>query len=287
MRASAEADVIVGCLQFEPVIGAVSENIAQGVERLEEAASAGVRLAVLPELCDSGYVFGTRNEAFGLAATAEKAPALQAFAKVAARHGMHIVTGFCERDGDALYNSAAMIGPEGLIGVYRKTHLWAAEALFFEPGNRGFPVFQTPLGRIAPLICYDGWFPEAWRRCALSGADIVCVPTNWVPMPSQPSTHPAMANVLCMAAAHANGIFVAAACRIGTERGQPFIGQSLIVGPDGWLLAGPAPANSPALLSAPCNLAAARRGRTLNEFNHLLRDRRDDVYGDLCARPPP
>jgi predicted amidohydrolase len=72
----------------------------------------------------------------------------------------------------------------------------AAEALFFERGDAGFPVVTTPLGRIGALICYDGWFPDCWRLCALQGADIVCVPTNWVPMPNQPETQLAMANIL-------------------------------------------------------------------------------------------
>ena len=89
-------------------------------------------------------------------------------------------------------------------------------------------------------ICYDGWFPETYRLAAVQGADIVCVPTNWVPMPAQPDDRPAMATTLTMAAAHSNGMAIACANRIGTERGQPFIGQSLIVGGDGWPVAGPA-----------------------------------------------
>jgi predicted amidohydrolase len=75
---------------------------------------------------------------------------------------------------------------------------------------------------------------------ALKGAALVCIPTNWVPMPDQPGNHGAMANILHQAAAHSNGIFIACADRIGIERGQPFEGQSLIVGPRGWALAGPA-----------------------------------------------
>jgi N-carbamoylputrescine amidase len=110
------------------------------------------------------------------------------------------------------------------VGTFRKMHLWAAENLFFEPGNLGFPVFKTPFGRIGTFICYDGWFPESYRLCALQGADIVCIPTNWVPIPGQDATREAMANILCMAAAHANSMFVAAADRVGVERGQPFIG---------------------------------------------------------------
>ena len=288
MSSPGEASTAVACLQFEPVVGKLDDNIGKGTELIERAAAEGADLVVLPELSDSGYVFETRDEAYSLAGTASDAKAVQAWGKLAAKHGIHIVGGFCERDGEALYNSAAIVGPGGLVGVYRKNHLWGAENLFFERGNLGFPVFTTRIGRIAALICYDGWFPEAWRLCALQGADIVCVPTNWVPMPSQPDDQFAMANILCMSAAHSNSVFVAAACRTGTERGQPFIGQSLIVSHTGWPLAGPAGKTETRILMAECNLAEARRRRTLNDFNQVMRDRRADVYGEMLgsdARP--
>lgn len=288
MSPALEARTVVACLQFEPRVGAPEANREAGLAMIDEAADKGAQLIVLPELSDSGYVFETRAEAYALAGTATGAPAVTAWADIAAKRGLHIVGGFCEREGDRLYNSAAIVGPDGLIGVYRKTHLWGAENLFFERGNLGFPVFATRLGRIGALVCYDGWFPEAWRLCALQGADIVCVPTNWVPMPSQPADMPAMANILCMAAAHSNSFYVAAACRTGTERGQPFIGQSLIVSHEGWPVAGPAGRDETRILLAEVNLADARRKRTLNAFNQVMRDRRDDIYDEMLgadARP--
>ena len=109
------------------------------------------------------------------------------------------------------------------------------------------------------------------------------MPTNWVPMPSQPDDQLAMANILCMSAAYSNSVFIAAACRIGTERGQPFIGQSLIVSHAGWPIAGPASKTEPEILMAECNLADARRQRMLNEFNQVLRDRRADLYGEMLG----
>ena len=283
MSPKAEASTTVACLQFEPVVGELAENIRKGAEMIERAADAGAQLIVLPELCDSGYVFETREEAYALSGTAEDSAALRVWSDLARQRRLHIVGGFCERAGDVLYNSAAIVGPGGLLGVYRKSHLWAAEALFFERGDAGFPVVATPLGRIGALICYDGWFPECWRLCALQGADIVCVPTAWVPMPDQPERQLAMANILCMAGAHSNSIFVAAACRTGTERGQPFIGQSVILSHAGWPLAGPASKTETEILTAECNLAEARRRRTLNEFNQVLRDRRADIYGEMLG----
>lgn len=283
MSSHMEAKTVVACLQFEPVVGELDANIQKGLELIEEAADDGASLVILPELSDSGYVFETRDEAYSLASPAADSATIRAWAEIARKRHLHVVGGFCERQDEALYNSAAVIGPDGLVGVYRKNHLWAAENLFFERGNVGFPVFSTRLGRIGVLICYDGWFPEAWRLCALQGADIVCVPTNWVPMPSQPADLNAMSNILCMSAAHSNSMFVAAACRVGTERGQPFIGQSLIVNNEGWPVAGPAGKSETTILKAECNLADARRGRTLNAFNQLMRDRRDDIYAEMLG----
>jgi len=283
MPSQPEAGIVVACLQFEPRIGEPTFNRETGLAMAEEAASGGADLVVLPELSDSGYVFESRSEAFSLAGTAADSATIRAWAGFARARGVHLVGGFCERGAGCLYNSAAVIGPQGLIGVYRKSHLWDAENLFFEPGDTGFPVFATPLGRIGALVCYDGWFPEAWRLLAMQGADIICVPTNWVPMPSQPDHLPAMSNILCMGAAHSNSVFVAAACRTGTERGQPFIGQSLIVNHEGWPIAGPAGREETAILTARVNLADARRRRRLNDFNQLLRDRRTDLYGEMLG----
>jgi predicted amidohydrolase len=278
-----EAKSTVACLQFEPLIGELERNRQAGIEMIEQAADQGAELIVLPELCDSGYVFETRAEAFELASTADVSPTIKGWCSVARCRGLYIVGGFCERAGERLYNSAAIIGPDGLIGIYRKLHLWGAEALYFERGDLGVPVFTTRIGRIAALICYDGWFPEAWRIGALQGADIICVPTNWVPMPAQPEGQASMSNILCMAAAHSNSVFVAAACRIGVERDQQFIGQSLIVNHEGWPVAGPAGEYETRILIAEVNLADARRQRTLNSFNQLMRDRRTDVYGEMLG----
>ena len=202
---------------------------------------------------------------------------------VASRHGLHLVAGNSERNGQALYNAAVVIGPSGYVGAFLNVHLWGAENLFFEPGNLGFPVFKTPLGRIGTFICYDGWFPESYRLCALQGADIVCIPTNWVPIPGQDDKREAMANILCMAAAHSNSVFVAAADRVGVERGQPFIGQSVIVSYTGWPIGGPASPDREEIIYAEANLADARRKRNWNEYNQVLRDRRIDVYDEMLG----
>jgi predicted amidohydrolase len=273
-----ESRVGVACIQMQPEIGAKARNVAHSVGLIEEAHARGARLIVLPELCNSGYVFESREEAFALSERLADGSTIGTWAAVAARLGVTLVAGFAERDGDALYNAAAVIGPGGVLGGYRKVHLWGAENLYFEAGNLGMPVFHTPFGRIACAICYDIWFPEVFRMASGGGADILCVPTNWVPMPAQRPELPVMANVLAMGGAHSNGMFVAAADRVGTERGQPFLGCSLIVDSQGWPVAGPASATDEAILVATVNLSDARRNRQLNAFNHVLRDRRPDVY---------
>ena len=109
--------------------------------------------------------------------------------------------------------TALVAGPQGYLGTYRKLHLWGDENLYFEPGDLGLPVFHTEFGRLGVAICYDGWFPEVYRLLAMRGADIVAVPTNWVPMPGQTPDGPAMAHALAIAGAHSNGLTVACADR--------------------------------------------------------------------------
>lgn len=278
-----EASVIVASIQMEPVFGKTQNNVARSVELLEQAAKQGVQLAVLPELCNTGYVFETRAEIASLAEEIPAGPSTQAWMEAAARLGIHIVAGITERSGETYYNSAVIVGPSGLIGRYRKVHLWGEEALYFTPGDLGFPVFDTPLGKIGCHICYDCWFPESFRLAALQGAELVCVPTNWVPIPGQDPKREAMANILVMAAAHSNSMFVIAADRVGVERGQPFIGQSLIVSHTGWPVAGPASYDREEVLVSEINLADARRKRNWNAFNQVLRDRRTDVYDRMLG----
>ena len=282
-RPRSESLVKIACVQMAPVVGSKTANVAKSVAMIEEAAGQGANLIVLPELCNSGYVFETRAEAFELAEEVPAGPTVKAWAKVAEKHKLYLVAGICEREGPSLYNASVVIGPQGYIGTFRKMHLWNAENLFFEPGNLGFPVFQTPIGRIGTFICYDGWFPESYRLCALQGADIVCIPTNWVPIPGQAEGREAMANIVAMAAAHCNSVFVAAADRVGTERGQPFVGQSVIVSYTGWPIGGPASASKEEIIYAEVNLADARRKRNWNEYNQVLRDRRDDFYDEMLG----
>jgi predicted amidohydrolase len=283
LSAEDETKVRIACIQMQPAMGKVEDNVAHSVGLIKRATDLGAKLVVLPELSNTGYMFQSREEAFALSEPIPGGPTVKAWSEIAAKHGLHLVAGICERDGNKLFNSAVLIGPSGYIGTFRKVHLWNEENLYFEPGDLGFPVFHTAIGRVGMAICYDGWFPETYRLAALQGADIVCVPTNWVPIPGQAEGREAMANILAMAAAHSNSIFIACADRVGTERGQLFEGQSLIVGHTGWPVAGPASRDKEEILIADVALGEARRARNWNAFNQVLRDRRSDLYGEMLG----
>ncbi|WP_315719248.1 MULTISPECIES: nitrilase family protein [unclassified Bradyrhizobium] len=283
MTTDDDSKLRIACIQMQPMVGELATNLAHSLDLIQQAVAQGAKLVVLPELASSGYVFKSREEAFAASETIPGGPAVTAWSEIAARHGLHLVAGICERDGTKLYNSAVLIGPKGYIGTFRKVHLWNEENLYFEPGNLGFPVYHTEIGRIGMAICYDGWFPESYRLNALQGADIVCVPTNWVPIPGQAPGREAMANILAMAAAHSNSIFIACADRVGVERGQPFEGQSLIVSYTGWPVAGPASRDKEEIVIADVALGEARRARNWNAFNQVLRDRRSDVYDEMLG----
>jgi predicted amidohydrolase len=283
LSADHETKIRIACIQMQPAMAKVEANVAHSLGLIGRAVELGAKLVVLPELSNTGYMFQSREEAFALSEPIPTGPTVKAWCGIAAKHGLHLVAGICERDGAKLFNSAVLIGPAGYIGTFRKVHLWNEENLYFEPGDLGIPVFHTAIGRVGMAICYDGWFPETYRLAALQGADIVCVPTNWVPIPGQAEGREAMANILAMAAAHSNSIYIACADRVGTERGQPFEGQSLIVGHTGWPVAGPASRDKEEILTADVALGEARRARNWNAFNQVLRDRRSDLYDEMLG----
>jgi N-carbamoylputrescine amidase len=175
-----------------------------------------------------------------------------------------------------LRNSAVLVGPGGLLGRYRKTHLWDREKLLYEPG-RDLPVFDTPVGRVGVLICYDAWFPEAARTLALRGAEIICVPSNapddWVPEPQRRGGL-TMLNVHAVSHANANRVHVAAANRVR----DGYLGRSCIVDTTGGILAF-ASATEEALIQADVEPADARSHKRLTADSHAFGDRNVDAYG--------
>ena len=285
---SGQSSVTIACVQFEPEVGALETNREETCRLIEEAAKQGSDFVVLPELANSGYVFESRSEAQSLAESIPDGKTAQRWIDLAAAHDLYIVGGYAEQDGIDLYNSAVLIGPDGYIGTHRKLHLWNEEKLWFEPGDE-IEVFNTEIGRIGMQICYDQWFPELSRIQAAKGADIIAEPTNWVPINEHERTglasgEFARANYLAISNAHVNTVWFACADRIGTERGQPFLGRSLIVDPTGTTIAGPASQSDEELLIAEdCDLMDARTEKVWNELNVIPRDRRTDLYDELLG----
>jgi predicted amidohydrolase len=270
----------IAVAQYEPRVGDLDHNREQAVRWARAAAAEGAHLAVLPELASSGYAFASEAEAAAAAEDPDEGPTVRALVAVARETGLHIVAGIDERDGDCRHNSAVLLGPSGRLATYRKLHLFFDEKSWFVPGG-SLPVIDLPFGRVGMVICYDLWFPEPVRALALAGADIVAVPTNWVASFKRTVYDErgyCQGNYVAMAAAAQNGVVMACADRIGVERGLTFLGASLIVGADGWPVAGPAPAAAEALLVAEVSLGSVADARQRTPRNHLLGDRRPDAY---------
>jgi N-carbamoylputrescine amidase len=279
--------VRVAVVQFEPRVGVenLKANALAVEERLTAAAAEGARLIVLPELATTGYVFESREEAFAHAEAVPDGRTVQSFVRLAAERDLYIVGCVVERDGERLYDTAALVGPDGYIGRYRKTHLWNREKLWFTPGDEGFSVFDTRIGRIGLLVCWDIWFPETARIVSQMGADIICIPTGWVwtPPPLYDSSGVCMAAHLTITAAHANNVFIATADRTGQERGAGFMGNSLIASTNGWpvdRIAGP---DEDTIIYADVDLTESRTAPIWNQLNDLHRDRRTDLYDQMLG----
>lgn len=279
------ASVRVAVSQLAISVGEPERNRAAAAAAVTEAAGRGAGIVVLPELTPSGYVFNSAAEARSLGETADGTTAAD-WTGLAAAHDIVIIGGFAELGDDGnLYNSAMLVDATGPRAVYRKAHLWDAEADFFIPGDAEPPVVDTRYGRIALMICYDVEFPEWVRLPALAGAELLAVPTNW-PAERVPAAERPMVTVNVQAAAFANRMYVAAACRCADERGVAWVGGSIIAGPDGYPLAGPASVGGVAgdertastdLLIADCDLAQARNKAT-GPRNDVHADRRPELY---------
>jgi predicted amidohydrolase len=259
----------VGFFQFHSSFGYKDENFGKVRQAL---GGASADLFVLPEFFATGYQFISSEEVAELAEPVPDGETTEFLAALSREKGMYIVAGLPERDGNKFYNSAVLTGPEGFIGMYRKTHLFYEENLFFSPGDTGFRIWDTPIGKIGIMICFDWFFPESARTLALKGAEVIAHPSNLV-LPYCPQSMP----VRCLE----NRVYAVTANRIGTEQrkgGDPltFIGQSQITSPKGEILVR-AGANEEILMTADIDLSLSR-DKKLNQFNDLLKDRRPEYY---------
>jgi predicted amidohydrolase len=279
--------VRVAVVQFDPQVGINNRetNLQRSLALAQEAVDGGANLVVLPELSNVGYFFSSRQDAFEHAESVPDGRSVQAWIDFARQQQVFLVAGLAEREGMRLFNTGVLVGPDGFIGKYRKAHLWNLEKLWFTPGDVGFPVFETSIGRIGLLICWDIWFPEVPRILSQQGADIICSLNNWVwtPPPLFDDAGKCMASYLTMTAAHVNNVFIAAASRIGEERGARYLGCSLIAGTNGWPIGAVASADQQEILFADIDLTSSRSAAIWNNLNDLHRDRRADLYDQMLG----
>ncbi len=217
-------------VQFDPELGLVDENRSRFLALCRDAAAQGCRLIVSPEMVTTGYCFYNQEEIAPLMEPIP-GPTTDQAAEIAREYGCYIVVaiGEVDLDTDAFYNSAALVGPRGLVGKMRKIHPFVADTKYVMDGDLGFPVWETELGRIGIQICMDASYPESSRVAALQGADVICFPTNWVEERAPGADW--------LTRAFENGVYFVAADRYGSERSIQFSGGSCVIGPDGDLLA--------------------------------------------------
>jgi 5-aminopentanamidase len=267
----------LAAVQMDVKIGDKARNLRVALEKLVQAHRAGASLVIYPECALTGYCFNSREEAWPFAETIP-GPSTEKAAIAAREMGCTMVLGMLEREGNELYNAAAVITPEGIAGSYRKMHLLCLGVDRHDsPSNKPFSVFDTPAGKIGVNICFDCSFPESARVLKLQGAQILAIPTNW-PLASDSWAHTPPVRAV------ENHLFVVAADRVGEERGYRFAGRSQIVDPEGKMLA-LAGETEEAVVVAEFDPAVSDRNRVVRvpgeyEFDRMAA-RRPEMYGAI------
>ena len=260
-----------GFLQFAPQFGDVEANINKALSMIN---NADAELLVLPELFNTGYHFTSAQETRNLAEEIPAGKTIKALCSIAQKKKIHIVAGIAEIAAGSLYNSAVLVSPAGYVATYRKVHLFNEEKLWFQPGNRGFEVYDIGQLKIGMMVCFDWFFPEAARILALQGADVICHPSNLV----LPYCQDSMVT-RCLE----NKIYAITANRTGVEErnGKSFIytGKSQITAPDARILyRADAVRDEIGVVEMDISLA---RNKQINQYNDLFADRRVENYGDI------
>lgn len=265
----------------------LAANLAGAVARVREAAGRGARIVCLQELYRARYFPQAEREAVAHLAETIPGESTEAFSALARELESVIVVPLFEKAGARFYNSAVVIDADGsLLETYRKVHIphdpLFYEKSYFEPGDRGFRVHATRYGKVAALICYDQWFPEAARASALLGADILFYPTaiGWIEGHAAPEGDWREAwTTIQRAHAIANGVHVAAVNRVGTEGKLRFWGSSFLCDAFGNILA--RAGEDEQVLVAEADLS---RNREIQEEWGFLRNRRPDSYAALVGK---
>ena len=276
---STNSTVRVAAVQMEPKLKEVDHNLGVIVAKLREAAADDAKLVVFPECALTGYGFESREEAVRYGQALD-GPASAAIAAVCRELGVWAIYGFIENDvRGGLYNACALVGPDGLVGGYRKVHMpYMGLDKIADPGDRPFEVFEAAGLRVGMQICYDAGFPEPSRVMALLGAELLVVPTNW------PTHAECAAEHMVATRAMENVVYVMAVNRVGEECGFRFIGRSSIASPDGGICAFASIENQE-ILYADVDPARARQKRLIRVAGKhevdRIGDRRPEFYGKI------
>lgn len=273
--------MLLACVQTDVAFASVDSNLQRVATRIEAAARERADLVVFPECMLSGYAFESREEAWPHAIGVDSPPMAE-LARLAQTHNLHFTIGFLERDGDRLFNAAALIGPPGVISVYRKIHLpQMGVDCFVDRGDRPYQTHLAGQARVGLAICYDSSFPEPMRVLALAGADVIALGTNW-PVAAERTAH-----LVPPSRSMENHLFFVASNRVGSERGFRYCGHSSICGPDGVVLA-QSDDDRETILYADINPAEARNKRIERTVGrHVIdrfEDRRPEFYKNILDR---
>jgi 5-aminopentanamidase len=269
----------IAAVQMNVAISDQEQNLRRVLAWLDEAGRAGAKLVVFPECALTGYGFRSREEAWPVAETIPGS-STEKVARAAKEVGCTVVLGMLEREGDRLFNAAAVITPQGILGSYRKLHLLCLGVDRFDsPGDKPYPVFNTSAGRVGVNICFDCSFPESGRVVKLKGAQILAIPTNW-PVLSDTWAHTPVVR------ATENHLIVVAADRVGEERGFRFAGHSQIIDYEGRVLAS-AGETEETVLYGEVDPEAADRNRVVRvpgeyEFDRIA-GRRPEMYSAIVS----
>jgi len=268
----------IAAVQMNPKIMRNRENLDKILLKTRSAASNGADLIVFPECALTGYVFGSREEAIPFMETIP-GPSTDRLIACCKELSVYVIVGLLEIDAGRCFNVAVLMGPQGLVGKYRKNHLpFLGIDRFIDPGDKPFQLHKTPVGNIGMHICYDCNFPESARVMTLLGADILTLPTNW------PEGRGKVAKYVINTRAYENKVHLVAVNRVGRERGVRFIGSSKIIDAWGDTLA-EASSDDEEIIYAEVALSEARQKRIVlkaGEFElDFIGDRRPELYGKV------
>ncbi len=259
----------VAFIQTRPAVGRIEYKVESAFNKIK---SLGAELVVLPELFSTGYQFRSKDEAFGYSEKVSDGYATSRLEKIARAKAIYIVAGIAERAGRRVYNSSILVGPDGLIGVYRKAHLFWNEKSIFSPGNTAFDVYDIGHAKVGMMICFDWLYPEVVRTLAMKGAEVICHPSNLV-LPYCPQA--------MITRCIENRVYSITANRVGKEErikgcSLRFIGSSQVVSPDGTVECRAQSSKVEAMVVEIDPKAALNK--KITPRNDIFKDRRRDLY---------